>query len=121
MGGAGAPSFNEKKFPSLAKSVGSSSINIDDGNDAKVNIATSKNHFAALEGEEDEDEDGGKRPKEIKPAMVQKKKGEREKEALKREVEKYTKKDSPKKKGKKDSAEDEDDEEDEDEDEEEAP
>merc|ERR1711881_245054 len=40
-----ASHLTEKKYPTLAKSVGSSSINIDDGSDAKVNIATSKNHF----------------------------------------------------------------------------
>merc|ERR1719382_1002070 len=73
----------------------SSNINIDDGSEAKVNIATSKNMFAQLE---DEDEGGEevKRPKEIKPAMVTKKKGEREKVAIQREVAKYSKKDSKK-------------------------
>lgn len=117
--GSGGNAVNEKKFPSLAKSIGSSAVNIDDGSDAKVNIATSKNHFALLEGEDDDDEeDGKKRPKEIKPAMINKKKGESEKDALKREVQKYTKKGQ--KKGKK-ADEDEDEDEDEEEDEEEAP
>merc|ERR1719421_1169236 len=46
-------SINDRKFPSLAKSVGN--INIDDGSEAKVNIATSKNLFAALEGEDQDD------------------------------------------------------------------
>merc|ERR1711865_397948 len=85
-------------YPTLAKSVGSSSINIDDGSDTKVNIATSKNVFAALEGEDDDDGEGKKRPTEIKPAMVTKKKGEREKVALQREVDKYSVKKDGKKK-----------------------
>merc|ERR1711972_532659 len=63
-----------------------------------------------LEKEEEEDEASTKRPKEIKPAMVQKKKGEREKAAIQREVEKYCGK---KEQGKKDKkGEDDDDEED---------
>ena len=33
----------------VACQLGSSAINIDDGSDAKINIATSKNHFAALD------------------------------------------------------------------------
>merc|ERR1712048_945384 len=94
---------DQKRFPSLAKSIQSSNINIDDS-EPKVNIATSKNAFSALENEDDEDQEG-KRPKEIKPAMVQKKQGEREKIAIQREVDKYsTKKDD----GKKDDEEDED-------------
>lgn len=102
--------LTDKKYPTLAKSVQSSSISIDDGSDPKVNIATSKNVFAALEKEEEDDEANTKRPKEIKPAMVQKKKGEREKAAIQREVEKYCGK---KEQGKKDKkAEDDDDEED---------
>lgn len=106
--------LNEKKFPTLAKAVGASSnINIDDGSEPKVNIKTTKNAFAALNDERDDDE-GPKRPKEIKPAMVQKVKGEREKEAIQREVEKYSvKKDEDKKKkaGVKKKKEDEEDEE----------
>merc|ERR1712048_1191074 len=113
--------ISDKKYPTLKSAMekvgGSTNINLDDGSDAKINIATSKNAFSALEGAHDSDEDGPKRTKEIKPAMVTKKKGEFEKDALKREVDKYTepkgKKDSKKKKG------DEDDEDDEDEDEEE--
>eukprot|EP00746_Dinoflagellata_sp_MGD_P162679 gnl/MRDRNA2_/MRDRNA2_90342_c0_seq1.p1 gnl/MRDRNA2_/MRDRNA2_90342_c0~~gnl/MRDRNA2_/MRDRNA2_90342_c0_seq1.p1 ORF type:complete len:323 (-),score=130.17 gnl/MRDRNA2_/MRDRNA2_90342_c0_seq1:37-942(-) len=86
---------DEKRFPELRAAMGfsgSSNINIDDGSDAKINISTSKNVFAALEGEEEEDDDGTgkkKRPKEIKPAMVSKQKGEREKDVLKKEVDKY--------------------------------
>jgi len=110
-GSSGNANLNEKKFPTLAKSVGSSAINVDDGSDTKVNIQTSKNHFAALEGDDDEEDEGAKRPKEIKPAMVTKKKGEREKVALQREIEKVTGKETKKKASK---------EEDDDEDEEEA-
>jgi len=102
----------------LAKSVGTSSINIDDGSDAKVNITTSKNRFADLEGEDDDDEGSSKRPKSIKPAMVTKKQGEREKVALQREVDKYTSK--PTKKKAKDGATEDDDEEDDEEEDEEA-
>merc|ERR1712037_290344 len=79
-----------RKFPTLAKTIkASSNINIDDGSDATVNISVSKNVFSALEDEEDEEEKANKRPKEIKPAMVFKKKGERETEALQREVDRY--------------------------------
>jgi len=106
---------NERRFPSLAKSVGS--INIDDGSDGKVNITTSKNHFAALEGDEGSDEEAStKRPKMIKPAMVSKKQGEFVKSAIEREVTKYTTK---KKKAKQPKGEGEDEEEDEEEEEEE--
>jgi hypothetical protein len=74
--------------------MASSNINIDDGSDAKINSATNRNAFAALEGDEDEEEEGKlvggkKRPKEIKPAMVSKQKGEREKDVVGREVAKY--------------------------------
>merc|ERR1712176_1504451 len=86
----GGHSINEKKYPSLAKSMlHSSNINIDDGRDAKINIETSKNLFSALENEAASDDDSPKRPKEIKPAMVQKKKGETQKDAVAREVKKY--------------------------------
>jgi len=115
--GANAPAINEKRYPTLAKSVGSSSINIDDGSDAKVNITTSKNRFADLEGEDDEENSSSKRPKSILPAMVMKKQGEREKVALKREVDKYTSKPT-KKKAKDATAEDDDEDDDEEEDEE---
>lgn len=114
----GGRQMSDKSHPTLAKSVGA--VNIDDGSDAKVNIQTTRNHFAALEGEGSDDEEGGpkaKRPKEIKPAMVTKKKGEFEKVALQREVDKYTKKPIKKKLKKKD--EDEEDEESEEEEEEE--
>merc|ERR1712014_64615 len=82
---------HERRFPTLAKAVGqSSNINIDDGSDATVNIKTTKNAFAALHDNDDDEEDGPKRPKEIKPAMVQKQKGERTSAAIQREVEKYS-------------------------------
>mmetsp|Transcript_26800 Transcript_26800/g.61050 ORF Transcript_26800/g.61050 Transcript_26800/m.61050 type:complete len:314 (-) Transcript_26800:164-1105(-) len=84
--------LNERRFPTLAKSMRvSSNINIDDGSSAKVNISTSKNVFAALENEDDEDKEVV-RPKEIKPAMVKKKQGERETVALQRELDKYSNK-----------------------------
>jgi len=86
---------DERRFPSLAKSVASSAINLEDKS-GQVNITTSKNMFANLENEDD-DEDGVKRPKDIKPALVSKKKGEREKDAIQREVSKYK---DPKKDGK---------------------
>mmetsp|Transcript_28092 Transcript_28092/g.81004 ORF Transcript_28092/g.81004 Transcript_28092/m.81004 type:complete len:318 (+) Transcript_28092:177-1130(+) len=107
-----ARDLNDKRFPTLAKSVRvSSNINIDDGSDAKVNITTSKNVFAALENEEDDDQPT-KRPKEIKPAMVQKKKGESEKVAIQREVDKYSHKKGAAKKDDSDGEEGEDDDED---------
>merc|ERR1711920_239493 len=89
----------EKRFPTLAKSVQSSNINIDDGSDMKVNIKTSKNAFAALDNHDDDEEDRkAVRPKEISAAKVQKAKGERETVALQREVDKYV---DPKKEDKK--------------------
>lgn len=81
--------LNDKKFPTLAKSIQSSNINLED-NSGKVNIATSKNVFSALDAE-DEDEDGLKRPTKIQPAMVTKKKGEMQKDAIQREVGRYKK------------------------------
>lgn len=78
---------DDKRYPSLAKSVASSAIHLEDKS-GQVNIATSKNIFATLENDDD-DEDGPKRPKDIKPALVSKKKGEREKDAIQREVSKY--------------------------------
>ena len=78
---------DDKRYPSLAKSVASSAIHLEDKS-GQVNIATSKNIFATLENDDD-DEDGPKRPKDIKPALVNKKKGERETEAIQREVSKY--------------------------------
>lgn len=106
--------INEKRYPTLAKSVGA--INVDDG-EGRVNIQTSKNHFAALEGNEDSDDDGAsKRPKNIVPAMVSKKKGEFAKAAVQREVEKVKK--DAKKKAKKEGDEEEEDEEEEEEEEE---
>jgi len=78
-------------YPSLTSAVGqSSNINLDDGSEPKVNIKTTKNAFAAL-NENDDDEEELKRPKEIKPAMVQKQKGERATVAIQREVDKYSK------------------------------
>jgi len=100
--------INEKRFPTLAKSVGSSAINVDDGSDPKVNIQTSKNVFAALEGDDEEDDDNPKRPKEINPALVTKKKGEREQVAIQREIEKVTGKETKKKSPKDEEDEDED-------------
>lgn len=79
----------DRKYPTLAKSIQSSNIQIDDG-EAKVNISVSKNKFSSLE-DDDDDEDGPKRPQQIKPVMVQKKKGEFEKAAVQREVDKYAK------------------------------
>merc|ERR1711972_275494 len=117
--------INEKKYPTLQKAVGSSSININD--EPKVNIATSKNVFAALEtGEDDDEEQSIKRPNQINAIMVSKKKGEREKEAVDREVKKYTgsakesKKDA-KKKAKHNEDEDDEDEDDDEEEEGEEP
>jgi len=114
--------INERRYPTLAKANASSSINIDDGTDGKVNIATAKNHFAALEGEDSDDDGAGvKRPKEIKPAMVSKKKGEFAKVALQREVDKYTAKPTKKKVKKEGAEDDEEEEEEEESEEEEAP
>lgn len=84
--------LNEKRYPSLAKAVASSNINIDDNTETKINISTTKNVFSALEDPEADDEKGSKRPKEIMPSKVQKKKGERERVAVQREVDKYSKK-----------------------------
>lgn len=79
--------INEKRFPTLAKSV--AAIDMED-NSQKINISTSKNMFANLEDDNDsEEEKGPKRPKEIKPAMVTKKKGEKHQDAVEREVGKY--------------------------------
>eukprot|EP00438_Fugacium_kawagutii_P030533 Skav213661 [mRNA] locus=scaffold2012:469062:469861:- [translate_table: standard] len=64
---------DDKRYPSLAKSVASSAIHLEDKS-GQVNIATSKNIFASLENDDDE-EDGPKRPQNIKPALVPKKKG----------------------------------------------
>eukprot|EP00931_Biecheleriopsis_adriatica_P101596 TRINITY_DN766_c0_g5_i1.p1 TRINITY_DN766_c0_g5~~TRINITY_DN766_c0_g5_i1.p1 ORF type:complete len:304 (-),score=154.23 TRINITY_DN766_c0_g5_i1:72-983(-) len=102
--------LNDKRFPSLAKSVMSSAINLEDKS-GQVNISTSKNKFANLENSDDEDE-GPKRPKEIKPALVSKKKGERATDAIQKEVGKY--KDDKKKDGKAAADDDDDDEDDED-------
>jgi len=114
---------DQKRFPTLAKAVRGpgSNINIDDGSNATVNIATSKNAFSALDNDYEE---GGKRPTELKPAMIQKKQGERETTAIRREVNKHAK-DSKKKKRNEDkdsddAEEEEDDEEDEEEEEDEA-
>merc|ERR1712066_50650 len=96
-----------KRYPTLAKAVGqfgqSSNINIDDGSEGKVNIKTTKNAFAALHEQDDDEDEAPKRPKEIKPAMVQKQKGERTSTATQREVEKYSGPADEKKKTTKDS------------------
>lgn len=82
--------LSDKKYPTLAKSIQSSNINLDNG-EAKVNIKTDRNAFAALENNDvDEEEEAAKRPKEIKPAMVSKPKGEREKVTIQREMDKYS-------------------------------
>lgn len=85
---ADSTQLSDKKYPTLAKSIQSSNIQLD-GGEAKVNISVSKNAYEALGDQEDED--GSKRPSQIKPAMVQKKKGEFEKTAIQREVDKYAK------------------------------
>lgn len=86
---ASAVGVDSKKFPTLKKSVGlSSNINIDDGSSHQVNIKTSKNKFDAL-GDDDDDEDGPKRPKEIKPYLAAKQKGEMVSAVIQREVNKY--------------------------------
>merc|ERR1712086_709678 len=79
--------FKDKQHPSLAKSIQSSYINIDDGRDNTVNIKTSKNAFAALDDEDGEVQ--AQRPKVISAAKVHKAQGERETVALQREVDKY--------------------------------
>eukprot|EP00443_Scrippsiella_acuminata_P045149 CAMPEP_0115289250 /NCGR_PEP_ID=MMETSP0270-20121206/63407_1 /TAXON_ID=71861 /ORGANISM="Scrippsiella trochoidea, Strain CCMP3099" /LENGTH=317 /DNA_ID=CAMNT_0002706413 /DNA_START=56 /DNA_END=1009 /DNA_ORIENTATION=+ len=82
--------LSDKKYPTLAKAVRqSSNINIDDGSDPHLNIKTTKNAFAALHENDDSGEEGPRRPKEIKPAMVQKRQGERASIAIQREVDKY--------------------------------
>eukprot|EP00401_Gymnodinium_catenatum_P078370 CAMPEP_0117538626 /NCGR_PEP_ID=MMETSP0784-20121206/42575_1 /TAXON_ID=39447 /ORGANISM="" /LENGTH=317 /DNA_ID=CAMNT_0005335245 /DNA_START=55 /DNA_END=1008 /DNA_ORIENTATION=+ len=89
--GESSANLNEKRYPTLAKSIRqSTNINVDDGSDAKINIETSKNAFSALETAHDSDEDELRMPKEIKPALVKKAKGERETVAIAREVNKYT-------------------------------
>lgn len=119
-GAVDAPKINEKRFPTLAKAMGqSSNINIDDGSQANINIKTTKNVFSALEDDDGDEDAGPKRPKEIKPAMVSKVKGEFEKVALQREVAKYKPKDDKKKGKKKKKKDDSDDSEEESEDEEE--
>merc|ERR1712060_7461 len=87
----GKRDLNDKRYPTLAKSMlQSSNINIDDGSNPTVNIKTTKNAFAALHDNDDDDDEAPKGPKEIKPAMVQKQKGERTSTAIQREVEKYS-------------------------------
>eukprot|EP00931_Biecheleriopsis_adriatica_P101595 TRINITY_DN766_c0_g4_i1.p1 TRINITY_DN766_c0_g4~~TRINITY_DN766_c0_g4_i1.p1 ORF type:complete len:302 (-),score=137.76 TRINITY_DN766_c0_g4_i1:157-1062(-) len=105
-------SLNDKRFPTLAKSVASSAINLEDKS-GQINISTSKNKFANLEDSDDEEE-GPKRPKEIKPALVSKKKGERATDAIQKEVGKY--KDDKKKESKAAAADDDDEDEDDEED-----
>merc|ERR1712087_130662 len=75
--------LTDKKYPTLK---GASNIVIDEG-PSKVNIKTSKNVFEAL-GDGEDDSDGPSRPKEIRAAMVQKKKGEFAKTAVQNAVNK---------------------------------
>mmetsp|Transcript_125695 Transcript_125695/g.217681 ORF Transcript_125695/g.217681 Transcript_125695/m.217681 type:complete len:329 (-) Transcript_125695:159-1145(-) len=79
---------DEKRFPTLSVSTKSSNINIGE-QETTVNIKTSVNVFAALDGEDSDEEEGPKKPTSIVPARVQKKKGERETAAIEREKEKY--------------------------------
>merc|ERR1712187_363151 len=66
--------INDKKYPTLRKAVGSSSININD-DEPKVNIATSKNVFAALEtGEDDDEEQSTMKTRMMKTRMMTKRK-----------------------------------------------
>lgn len=73
---------DERRFPSLAKAVQPGGIHTVEA--PKSAISTSKNHFAALDNEPDEDE----KKKEVKQVLVQKKKGELEKTAIQREADK---------------------------------
>eukprot|EP00933_Yihiella_yeosuensis_P084020 TRINITY_DN98346_c0_g1_i1.p1 TRINITY_DN98346_c0_g1~~TRINITY_DN98346_c0_g1_i1.p1 ORF type:complete len:289 (+),score=125.35 TRINITY_DN98346_c0_g1_i1:96-962(+) len=84
--------LNDRRFPTLAKSVQSSNISLED-NSGKVNISTSKNMFANLEDDDGSDDDKPRRPNKIAPAMVTKKKGEMTKDAVSREVGKFGGKD----------------------------
>lgn len=104
---------DEKRFPTLSRATKSSNITIGD-EEAKVNIKTSVNVFAALDGEHSSEDDAPKKPSSIVPARVQKKKGERETAAIEREKEKYGVADKPTKKKTKAAAKDADDEDDED-------
>jgi len=88
--------LNDKKFPTLAKAIQSSNINIDDGSNPNINIKTNKNVFAALEDEDGSEDEIKKRPKEIKPAMVKKQRGEMQSQAVQREVSRYVKDEKPK-------------------------
>eukprot|EP00933_Yihiella_yeosuensis_P083458 TRINITY_DN97681_c0_g1_i1.p1 TRINITY_DN97681_c0_g1~~TRINITY_DN97681_c0_g1_i1.p1 ORF type:complete len:288 (+),score=116.68 TRINITY_DN97681_c0_g1_i1:69-932(+) len=82
------PTLNDRRFPTLAKAVQSSAINMEDTS-GKINISTSRNMFSNLEVDDGSEDDQPKRPKEIKPALVTKKKGEMAKDAVKREVGKF--------------------------------
>jgi len=88
--------INDRKFPTLAKAVKSSNINIDDGSNANINIKTNANVFAALEDDEVDSDDVPVRPKEIKPNMIKKQKGEMQSMAIQREVKKYSSKEEQK-------------------------
>eukprot|EP00405_Crypthecodinium_cohnii_P021421 CAMPEP_0206481130 /NCGR_PEP_ID=MMETSP0324_2-20121206/37928_1 /ASSEMBLY_ACC=CAM_ASM_000836 /TAXON_ID=2866 /ORGANISM="Crypthecodinium cohnii, Strain Seligo" /LENGTH=305 /DNA_ID=CAMNT_0053958493 /DNA_START=98 /DNA_END=1015 /DNA_ORIENTATION=- len=79
-----------RSFPTLRKAMGqSSNINIDDGTDGHVNIKTSRNMFDALDNDDEDDEGKTKRPKEIKPFLAQKQKGEMLSSVIQREADKY--------------------------------
>lgn len=118
-----APTKDDKRYPTLQKSCQnfSSAITVGDG-EAKINIETSKNAFAALEGDEGSDDDVKKKTTTINSAMVSKRKGEREKDVVQRAVDEAKKPEKKfKKKEKTNDDEDEDDDEEEDEEEVEAP
>merc|ERR1712039_368588 len=110
---------DEKRFPQLQGAQSNIKIGAEEG---KINIATSKNAYGALENDDDDDSDTEvKKPTKIVPAMVQKKRGETEKSAVQREVAKYAgvEKKKQKKKNKDDSEDESEEDDDEDEEEEE--
>lgn len=112
--GANRTDITERHYPTLAKSVRQqTNISLDDGNRNDINIKTSKNIYQALD-EENSDDDEPLRPREIKPARVEKKKGEMASHAIQREVDKYdtkNKNDANKPKSKEVNDDDDDDEE----------
>merc|ERR1712194_80319 len=60
------------------------------------NIKTNANVFAALEDDDVDSDDVPVRPKEIKPNMIKKQKGEMQSVAIQREVKKYSSKEEQK-------------------------